>query len=138
MAVIELNRTPTAAELRWFGVIILAFFGVLGALISWQTESPGAGATLWGIGAGLAALYYGVPPLRRPLYGLWMAAVFPIGWLVSHILLGAIYFLVITPIALVARAFGRDKLARKLGPSSASYWIEESPGGDTARYFRQY
>jgi hypothetical protein len=66
-----------------------------------------------------------------------MAAVTPLGWLVSNLLLGVVFYLVLTPIALLARAFGHDALRRHFEPDSDSYWIEEDPGGEPARYYRQ-
>ena len=50
-----------------------------------------------------------------------MFAVFPIGWVVSHLLLGVVYFLVLTPIGLTLRALGRDPLERRFDQSASSY-----------------
>ena len=103
-----------------------------------MAQSLQTALTFWCTGLVLATLYYAIRPLRRPLYFLWMKAVSPLAWVVSNALLAAVYFLVITPIGLVVRAFGRDQLARQFERSSASYWIEETPVSDTTRYFRQY
>ena len=134
---IKLTRTPSVGELRWFGVVILAALCLLGALLWWQSGSIGVAIWLGGTGAGLSLVYYAMPPLRRVIYSLWMTAVFPIGWLISHILLAAIYYLLFTPVGLVMRISGRDLMRRRFDPSAASYWIEESPSGDPAEYFRQ-
>jgi hypothetical protein len=131
------SRAPSEGDLRWFGAILLAFFGLVGAVVGWQSGSLRAAAILWGLGAGLALLYTAIRPLRQPLYRLWMAAVLPIGWLVSNLLLGAVFYLVITPIGLLARAFGRDPLTRRFEPDADSYWIEDDPGGEPGRYYRQ-
>lgn len=137
MAVIELKRTPSAADLRWFGLIQLGFFGLLGAVILWQSGSLRVAAWLWATGAGLAAFYYAVPPVRRLLYALWMTALHPIGWVFSNALLGAIFFLLITPIGWIRRAFGHDALNLRADDALESYWIAEDPGGDPSRYYRQ-
>lgn len=131
------TRAPSESDLRWFGVIVLLFFGIVGGLVLWQLGSIFAARILWGTGLGIAGLYYLARPLRRPIYSVWMRAVTPIGWVVSHLVLGAIYYLVITPIALVMRLFGRDELKQRLDPSAPSYWSEREPAGDVARYFRQ-
>ena len=137
MTVASSSRMPSDRDLRWFGLIVLIFFGLVGALVSWQTDSMRAAATLWVVGAGVCVCYYAIRPLRRPLYLLWMALVAPIGWLVSHALMATVYYLILTPIALVARAFGHDPLARRFEPEADSYWTEEDPGGEPERYFRQ-
>jgi hypothetical protein len=84
-------------------------------------------------GAGLA-----VPALIKPVYLAWMAAAFPIGWTISHLLLGAIFYLLITPIGLLVRVFGHDPMHRKFEPDAESYWAKHHTGGDSSRYFRQF
>jgi hypothetical protein len=137
MSVSEPHAPPSSSDLRWFGLIVFAFFGILGALVAWQAESTRGAFTLGCIGAALAIAYYGIRSLRRPLYAAWMAAVAPIGLLVSTLLLGVVYYLVLTPTALLIRLFGRDPLDRRFEAEAGSYWREEDPGTDAAGYFRQ-
>jgi hypothetical protein len=82
-------------------------------------------------GVGLVA-----PRLMRPIYTGWMVAAFPIGWTVSRVVLGAIFFLVITPIAWAFRLTGRDVLQRRRR-SPATYWMDKRQSGGAAEYFRQ-
>ena len=133
----ELRSQPSKSELRWFGLILAAVFGVLGAVIAWQTGSRRVPHVLWSIGAILALLYYAVPPLRWAMYTGWMRLVTPFGMLVSKIILGIIYFGIITPIGRVTALFGRDALGRRLEPERASYWVPHPPVDDSARYLRQ-
>lgn len=137
MALIEINRTPSRAERRWFGVIVLVFFGILGGIAWWQFAAAAWARGLWGAGLLLAAAYYAIPPLRLPFYLLWMHAAAPIGWLVSHAVLAIIFYGLITPMGVLMRLFGRDAMSRRFEPARASYWTEHDPGGDTARYLRQ-
>jgi len=48
--------------------------------------------------------------------------------IMTPVVLGAIFFLVLTPVALVMRLFGRDALALKLDPVSLTYWKTREPG----------
>lgn len=128
---------PTAASLRWFGLLVLVFFGLIGGLVLWQFEALRVSRVLWSIGAVFALVYYAVPPLRLPMYNGWILLFSPIGWLVSHALLGAIYFGLITPIGLALRAFGRDRMGRGFEASAKSYWVEHDDAPEPARYFRQ-
>lgn len=133
----ELRSRPSKSEMRWFGLILAAVFGVLGAVIAWQTGTRHVSNVLWGIGAFLAVVYYSVPPLRWPMYAGWMRLVTPFGMFVSTVILGIIYFGIMAPIGRVAALFGRDALGRRLEPDRASYWIPHPPDGDSARYLRQ-
>ena len=126
MAMIEIKR-PGPSDLRWFGVVVLALFLVIGGVLWWRFQATTAAATAWSLGAVLAVLYYAVRPLRLPMYLGWMRLVMPIGITLSYLLLGLIYFAVITPIALVMRAFGRDKLERRFLGDAATYWAGHDP-----------
>ena len=138
MAVIEINRDPSPRSLLWFGVLLALFGGLVGAVLWWRFDLHQAARIVWIVAVGLAVVYYAVPPLRRPLYLGWIYAFFPLGWVLSHALLGAIYYLVLTPIGLVMRLFGRDSLRRRRDPDAETYWIEYGPPKDPKRYFRQF
>jgi hypothetical protein len=138
MALIEINRTPSRRDLAWFGAVLLLFFVVIGGLLGRALDSDVARNVLWGTGIVLALLYYLVPPLRRPMFVGWMYAAYPMGFVVSHVLLGLVYFGVVTPIGLLMRAVGHDPMARRFDRSAPTYWIAREPGRDVKRYFRQF
>ncbi len=138
MAMIEI-KDPTPRDLRIFGVLMLGFFALVGGIVRWRGTSPTVVYTLWGIGVGLTALYYAAPPLQRKIYFGWLYAAYPIGFVVSHVVMGVVYFLVVTPIALVMRLMGRDALQRRIDRDAKTYWVENRTGGrDPASYFRQF
>ena len=138
MAVIEINKNPSQKELAWFGLMFLAFFGLIGGVVWWRFEAPNVAYTLWGVAGAIVLAYYAVPSLRRPIYLGWLYAAFPIGWVISHVVMGAIYYLVLTPFALVFKLIGRDALERKIDKNAKSYWVEHKTGGDPQRYFKQF
>ncbi len=65
---------------------------------------------------------YGAYPLIRPVYLGWMKFAFVLGWINTRILLGLFFYLVVTPIGLGMRLFGKDLLDEKIERSQASYW----------------
>ena len=138
MGLIEIKRNPSRRDLAWFGAILAAFCGVVGTVLWWKFGVPRAATIVWGVGLVVAALYYAVRPLRRPIFVGWMYAVFPIGWIISHVILALVYYLVLTPCGLLMRIAGRDPLQRKLDPEAESYWIEHEQMKDRNRYFRQF
>jgi hypothetical protein len=138
MAIIEINRNPGKGELNWFGLIFLAFFALVGALVWFKFGRREIARWIWA-GAGTVTLvYYAVPPFRRLLYLAWMYAAYPIGWLMSHLVLGIVFYLVFMPIGLIMRLVGRDPLQRRFLENEKSYWREHDPHQKPERYFRQF
>src|SRR5262249_39080951 len=107
-------------------------------IILWRTGSLPVSAAVWAAGFVLSLTGYLVPALRRPLFVGWMCAAYPIGWVVSHLVLMTIFYLVLTPIGMLMRLFGRDPMTRSFDRSAQSYWVAHNPGGDASRYFRQF
>lgn len=138
MAMIDI-RPPRASDLKWFGLLLLIAAALLGTLLYWKFAWPQAATIVWGAGGALAGVYYLVPAAwQRALYMGWMYAAFPIGWVVSHLLLAAIFYLVLTPIGLLVRLLSHDPLQRRFEPSAPTYWIVREPSGDVERYFKQF
>jgi len=138
VAIVEINTDPTRRDLRWFGILLLAFCGLVGGMIQWRLQAPTAARWVWGAGAVLAAVYYAIPPVRKPIFVGWMCAAFPVGWVISHLVLGIVYYLVMTPIGLIMRLAGRDPLHRRPDPDTETYWREHDPHKTPDRYFRQF
>ena len=143
---LEINTNPSRDDLRWFGLILAAVFGIVGAIVwlkTWLLFGMGADPTMgskiiWGIAVVFPIVYYAIPPLRKPLYVGFMYAVFPIGWVVSNVILAITYYLVLTPIGLLLRLGGKDPMERRLMPEAQTYWREHRTGDDPARYFKQF
>jgi hypothetical protein len=81
--------------------------------------------------AGLA-----VPGRLGPVYRFWMALAHAISRVTTPIVLGIVYFLVIAPIGLAMRAFGRNPLVRPRVRDS--YWVMRPPGNRRSDLERQF
>ena len=108
-------------ELRKFGLLVGAVFAAFGLLYLLR----GKHLYPWFLAPGLALLVFGVafPRALKLVYIAWMSLAFVLGFIVSHVLLTVFFFLVITPIGLVARLAGKDFLRLKLDRNATSYWI---------------
>jgi hypothetical protein len=140
MALLEFNRNPSAREVRQFALYWLSGFCLLLAVVAVVRYGAWPAAAVLGLGA-ILSVVLGVlrPAWMRVVFLIWMGAAFPIGWLVSHALMAAIYFLVITPIGWLMRLLGRDPLARRVDRNASSYWTaRSSQASDPSRYFRQF
>lgn len=138
MPLIEINRNPSAKDLRWFGLLLALFFGLVGALVWWRTGQRASFLVIAGAGCVLWAVYSLVPAVRRPLFLGWMYAAWPVGTMVSLALLAVVYFLVVTPIGLAVRLFSHDPLGRAFDSRLSSYWRARAPAPPASRYFRQF
>jgi hypothetical protein len=138
MAVIEIDWHPTRRTLRQFAVLWLVAFSLVGLWAAYRHDSIGVALWLWGPAAVVGSVGLVFPPLMRPVYLSCICLAFPIGWTVSHLLLGLIYYGLITPIGSVMRLSGYDPMKRKFERGAGSYWVHHESGGDSPRYFRQF
>ena len=138
MAIIEIKE-PTPGDLKWFGPLFLLFFGLIGGLLVWRGGSMNVAYALWGFAAVVVAVYYAMPALQRRIYLGWIYGVYPIGYVLSHVIMGIVFYLVVTPVGLIMRATGRDPMTRTFDRNAKSYWVEHRTGGrDPSSYFRQF
>jgi Saxitoxin biosynthesis operon protein SxtJ len=134
---IQINKNPSKKELAWFGLLCLGFFGLVGLSVLHKTHSLHSAIVVWIAATVGVAIYFAAPPLRRPIYLGWMYAAYPIGWVMSYLLLAVVFFGVFTPVGLLMRAVSRDPLAKDFDRSASTYWTPHDPGTDPDRYFRQ-
>lgn len=118
----ERNREPTRRDLLVFGFTLAVVVAVGGWVVAGRTSTATPARIVWGAGAALVALYAAVPPLRRPVFVGTGLATWPIGWLLSHVVLLTVHLAVITPIGLALRATGRDPMHRRFDRDAPTYW----------------
>ncbi len=139
MALLEINTNPTQRQLRQFAGVVIPLAGLLVALVlGWRLGHTVSAWSVMALAAGCCVAGLIRPGLVRPIYVGWMYAAYPIGWVVGHIVIGVIFFLVLTPIALVMRTLGRDPLNRRFDPQRETYWERREMPVDVSRYFRQF
>src|SRR5437660_7345511 len=115
----HLNTGPR--ELRKFGLLVGAVFALLGIWFWWRDKARYP----YFLAPGTVLMVFGAiaPRALRLIYVGWMTAAFLLGFVVSNILLTLFFYIVVTPIGLVARLAGKDFLNRKLDAQTESYWI---------------
>ena len=105
------------------------FFSVVFAMIALYSHSQQFMPTL--VAAAVISIVFLattllVPQVLAPLNRIWYELGMLIGKFISPIILGIIFFILITPIAIITRVFGREHLKiKKL--SVKSYWIDRHP-----------
>lgn len=132
---LEPPRPPSRDELRTFAWTVGAAFVALGALLAWRGRVvPGAVAAGGGVLLALAGL--AAPRRLAPVHRAWMALAMAMSRLTTPLLMAAVYFLVLTPIALARRLLGRNALVR---PRDArTHWIPRPPSDRRSDLRRQF
>jgi hypothetical protein len=133
----EINSNPSGRVLRQFGCLCLVFLAALGAH-QYRRGRHGLGLALATVGLLLGGAGLARPATLRWLFVGWMKLAFPLNWAVSELVLGIMFYGILTPLGLVFRLMGRDPLGRKAAPGCASFWVRKAPSADVRRYFRQY
>ena len=118
----ERNETR---DLRQFGAVLAGILLVAGAInffkgrISWCP---------WFFGPGLVVvvLVFAAPKSIKPIFILFTKIGHIIGWINTRIILILVYYILITPIALIMKIFRKDLLDIKIDKNKISYWTNRS------------
>jgi hypothetical protein len=144
---IDIDLKPNRKKLRQFGVIATLAFALLGLILYWKKGifwmSLGETADTLALVAGAAALIAATlsllaPGGLRPLYIVLTLVAFPIGYVVSHVILAVLFYGLLTPVGLVFRVIGRDPLHRRFDRDAESYWVPRRQREAKEYYFRQF
>ena len=128
---------PTPRTLRQFGGIWIVFFGAMAAWQSFHHGRHGIGLVLAVLAVTIGPLGIVAPRLIRPVFIGWMTLVYPVGWVISRVVLGILFYGLFTPVALVFRAIGRDELRLK-SQHGDTYWTTKPNATDRTQYLRQF
>ena len=131
------NIQSTPRDLRSFGLGVGAVLALIGGLLLWR-QSPAYPYFLCAGGA-LVVLGLLLPRVLMPLQKVWMGFAVIMGWFMTRLILGILFYLILTPLSLSMRLFGKRFLDKKPDPSLDSYWHRrENNAGGKERYERQF
>jgi Saxitoxin biosynthesis operon protein SxtJ len=130
-------RKPSPKQLRQFAGLWLVVFLAMAGWRAWQGRADTTAVIVAAVAVVVGVTGLLAPALVRPIYTGWMVAAFPIGWTVSKVALGVIFFVVITPLAWVFRLTGRDLLHLRR-PPEGSLWTPKRQPASPKEYLRQF
>jgi hypothetical protein len=112
---------------RTLGLVFAAVFVIIGTL-PWFFGGP---LRLWAliVGSAFAGVALFAPRLLGPLNWFWTRLGLVLHKIVSPVVLGIMFFLVITPMGVVMRWMGKDPLRLQLDKALLSYWLDRTPPG---------
>ena len=137
MALIELNKDPGKKELIVFGTLWLLFFAFFATNFLLR-DNPGL-ATLFALVATCIPLIGLIwNPFQSKSYLGTAYLTYPIGWVISNIILILLFYFVFTIMSVVIRILKIDPMKRGWEKKNETYWITHKPAKTLRRYFQQF
>ncbi len=118
------NSNITNSDLRKFGFIMGGMFALMfGLIFPWIAEKNSHNWPVWPFI--VMAVFWGIalfmPQVLRPVNTIWIKIGNVLGWVNSRIILGIMFFLIILPIGLILKLFGKDSMNRKFDKKLETY-----------------
>jgi hypothetical protein len=113
---------------RSFGLVFAAFFALLAAHRAWTGRDY-----LWLAVAAIVmiVLALAVPAVLAPFNRFWYRFGMLLSRIFQPVVLGLLFFVTVTPIALIMRLTGKDPLRLRFAKDLDSYWIARDPSGSS-------
>jgi hypothetical protein len=139
MPVLELDLAPDDAKVRRFAYLWLPVFAALfGVLVLLRGGRLRDALVVWCAGLVVSVLARLHPLAPHLLYRGTLRLTYPVGWVVSHLLLLGVFYLVLTPLGGLLRLLGRDMLGCNLERRASTYWSPHVEAPGRRSYFRQF
>jgi Saxitoxin biosynthesis operon protein SxtJ len=112
---------------RSFGLVVAIFF----LLVAFWPLIRAEPIRWWalGVAAVIAVLALLWTAALAPLNKLWTKLGILLYRIVSPVVMALLFYVTVTPIALLMRVLGKDPLRLRRAPDAASYWIDRTPPG---------
>ncbi|MBL9126649.1 MAG: hypothetical protein JNL97_03325 [Verrucomicrobiales bacterium] len=134
----DVVRPPKPNVVRQFGFVCLAVLGIAGLVFALKHGRTTLGYGLIGCGVVCALLGSVAPSLFRWVFTGSMLLAFPIGFVVSQVMLVFLFFVVFLAVGVFLRLRGWDVMVKQRKPAGTSYWQDKTTPTDPKRYLRQY
>ena len=121
-----MSRTVDVKQLRHFGYLVGGIFGVIGLWpLLWRQQNP----RLWALALTVLLVVPALvaPRILAPVYRVWMRLGEVLAWINTRIILGVVFYGVVTPIGLVMRLMGHDPMRRRFEAAGESYRVRCVP-----------
>jgi hypothetical protein len=122
----QVNHGPDSKELRNFGLLVGGVFSVIGL---WPMVLRGEPLRLWAVTTGALLIILGslTPKWLAPIHRGWMWVGHVLGWINTRIILGIVFYGLITPIGILFRLFGKDTMRQTFSDASSTYRVNRQP-----------
>lgn len=121
-----MTQAASRKDSRNFGLLVGGVFSVIGL---WPALVRGLDLRLWAVVVGGLLVVGGVisPTLLSPFYKVWMRVGHVLGWINTRILLSIVFYVIVTPIAILFRLMGKDTMRQAFSEGSPTYRVDREP-----------
>ena len=132
------NIDSSPRQLRKFAVVMAVPLALIGAIVLWRRREY---YWCFFVASGLficPGLL--VPVVLMPLHKIWMTFSIIMGWFMTRLILCVLFFIVLTPMALLLRLLGKDLLNTKFDrTTSQTYWLpRDNTNAQNRDYSKQF
>jgi len=130
----SIGESRREVRITWTGFAVI--FTVIGSLLLYR----GKWSYPYFLGAAAFFAFFAAfaPMALLPLYRVWTRFAAALAWFNTRVLLGLVFYLIITPVGLIMKIIGSDPMKRKIDKDTESYWIKRKENKDLSRYDNQY
>lgn len=121
-----MNQSGTLKELRQFGLMIGSVLIVIGL---WPLVFRGDPLRWWAVAPGAVLILLGsaLPLVLRPIHAGWMWIGHVLGWINTRILLGIVFYGLVTPIGLIFQLIGKNTMQTAYAKEGQTYRVVRAP-----------
>ena len=123
MAIIEEIKNIKGDKSDWkkFGITMGVILTIIGCYLLWKKNNYYEYSLFLAVVFFMTGLM--LPSLLKPVYKVWMALSVVMGFIMTRVIMVIIFYLIVTPIGLIASLTGKEFLDMKIDKSAKSYWI---------------
>ena len=114
------NIKSEKSDLRKFGITIGVILLIITGFLFWKEKE--SFQILLTFGVTLCILGIVIPFILKPIYWVWMIFATILGWIMTRVILSLLFYIIVTPIGLIPRFFGKQFLELRWDKSKESYW----------------
>jgi hypothetical protein len=115
------NIKSNKSEWKKFGMTMGIVLAAIGLYLAWKRNSNFY--YLFSFSAAFFITGWFLPSLLKPVYKAWMTLSVVMGFIVNKIIMVIIFYLILTPLALIASMTGKKFLDMHIDKNAKSYWI---------------
>lgn len=122
------SSPASETELRHFGLLMGLFISVIfGVLLPWLAKHS-VPVWPWAVGAAFGFIALAAARLLRPVFRVWMAFALVMNWIMTRLVLGIVFYILVWPMGWAMRLAGKDPMGRKRYRNLDSYRVTSLPG----------